>query len=185
MCSITRRREKLLKVFRQIGLHPLGTISVKSLVSLNACVRMIYFPPTAKVIRRRSQFIVSSERLDYKSNSLTTRPRRLLCFNVSCSQVSGSGSLGLLFNSSFDSILSPSRRRILTQLRKTLHKYPSIGWTCLKYFKKEVRARRSFIYHPHCFLNGSRIFADICIICFHSGQRNKDCLFPSEKQELW
>ena len=67
MCSITGQRENLLKVFGQIGLHQLGTISVKSLVRLNACMRVIYFPPTAKVIRRRSQFIVSSERLDYKS----------------------------------------------------------------------------------------------------------------------
>ena len=91
MCSITRQREKLLKVFGQIILHRLGTIGVKSLVSLNACVRVIYFPPTAKVIRRRSQFIVSSERLDYKSSSLTTRPWRLLSFNVSFSQVRGSG----------------------------------------------------------------------------------------------
>ena len=98
MCSITGQREKLLKVFGQIGLHQLGTSSVKSLVSLNACVRVIYFPPTAKVIRRRSQFIVPSERLDYKSSSLTTRPRRLLCFNISCSQVSSSGSLSLLFS---------------------------------------------------------------------------------------
>ena len=98
MCSITGQREKLLKGFGQIGLHQLGTFSVKSLVSLNACVRVIYFPPTAKVIRRRSQFIVPSERLDYKSSSLTTRPRRLLCFNISCSQVSSSGSLSLLFS---------------------------------------------------------------------------------------
>ena len=98
MCSITGQREKLLKVFRQIGLHQLGTFSVKSLVSLNACVCVIYFPPTAKVIRRRSQFIVPSERLDYKSSSLTTRPRRLLCFSISCSQVSSSGSLSLLFS---------------------------------------------------------------------------------------
>ena len=97
MCSITGQREKLLKVFGQIVLHQLGTISVKSLVSLNACVRVIYFPPTAMVIRRQSQFIVSSERLDYKSSSLTTRPRRLLSFNVSCSQMSGSGSLSLFF----------------------------------------------------------------------------------------
>ena len=96
MCSITGQRKKLLKVFGQIGLHQLGTISVKSLVSLNACVRVIYFPPTAKVILRRSQFIVSSERLDYKSSSLTTRPRRLLSFNVSCTQVNGSASLSLL-----------------------------------------------------------------------------------------
>ena len=59
-------------------------------------VRVIYFPPTAKVIRRQSQFIDSSERLDYKSSSLTTTPRRLLSLNVSCSQVSGSGSLSLL-----------------------------------------------------------------------------------------
>ena len=87
--------EKLLKVFGQIGLYQLGTISHKSLVSQNACARAIYFPPTAKVIRRRSQFIVLSERLDYKSSSLTTRPRRLLSFNVSYSQVSGSGSLSL------------------------------------------------------------------------------------------
>ena len=50
-------------------MHQLETISVKSLVSLNACVRVIYFPPTAMVIRRRSQFIVSSERLDNKSSS--------------------------------------------------------------------------------------------------------------------
>ena len=85
MCSITGQREELLKVFGQIGLNQLGTISVKSLVSLNACVRVIYFPPTAKVIWRQSQFIVSSEELDYKSSSLTTRPRRLLSFNVSCS----------------------------------------------------------------------------------------------------
>ena len=81
MCSITGQREKLLKVFGQIGLHQLGTISVKSLVSLNSCVCVIYLPPTAKVIRRRSQFIVSSERLDYKSSSLTTRPRRLQLFS--------------------------------------------------------------------------------------------------------
>ena len=100
MCSITWQREKLLKVFGQIGLHQFGTISDKSLVSLNACVRVIYFPPTAKVIRRRSQFIVSSERLDDKSSSLTTRPRRVLSFNVNCSQVSGSGSLSLLCISS-------------------------------------------------------------------------------------
>ena len=65
MCSITGQREKLLKVFGQIGLHRFGTISVKLLVNLNACVRVIYFPPTAKVIRRRSQFIVSSEKMDY------------------------------------------------------------------------------------------------------------------------
>ena len=97
MCSITGQREKLLKVFGKIGLHQLRTISVKSLVSLNACVGVIYFPATAKVIRSRSQFIVSSEKLGYKSSSLTTRPRRLLSFNVSCSQVSGSGSLSLLF----------------------------------------------------------------------------------------
>ena len=97
MCSITGQREKLLKVFGQIGLHQLETVSVKSLVSLNACVHVIYFPPTAKVIRRRSQFIVSPEKLDYKSSSLTTRPRKLLSFNVSCSQVSGSGSLSLLY----------------------------------------------------------------------------------------
>ena len=95
MCSITGQRGKLLKVFGQKELHQLGTISILSLVSLNACVRVIYFPPTAKVIRRRSQFTVSSERLDYKSSSLTTRPRRLLSFNVSCSQVSDSGSLSL------------------------------------------------------------------------------------------
>ena len=101
MCSITGQREKLLKFFGQIGFHQLGTIGVKSLVSLNACVRVIYFLPTAEVIRRRSQFIVSSERLDYKSSSLTTRPRRLLNFNVSCSQVSGSGSLSLFFFLSF------------------------------------------------------------------------------------
>ena len=94
MCSITGQGEK---VFVQIRLHQYGTTSVKSLVILNACVRVIYFPPTAKVIRRRSQFIVSSKRLDYKSSSLTTRPRRLMSFNVSCSQVSGSGSLSLLF----------------------------------------------------------------------------------------
>ena len=94
MCSITWQGEKLLKVFGQIGLHQLGTISVKSLVSLNACVRVIYFLPTAKVIRRRS--IVSSERLDYKSSNLTTKRRRLLSLNVSFSQVSGSGSLSLL-----------------------------------------------------------------------------------------
>ena len=98
MCSITGQRENLLKVFGQIRLHQLRKISVKLLVSLNVCVRVIYFPPTAKVIRRRSQFIVSPERLDYKSSSLTTRPRRLLSFNVSCSQVSGSGSLSLLFH---------------------------------------------------------------------------------------
>ena len=98
MCSITGQRQKLLKVFGQIGLHQLGTFSAKSLVSLNACVRVIYFPPTAKVIRRRSQFIVPSERLDYKSSSLTTRPRRLLWFSISCSQVSSSGSLSLLFS---------------------------------------------------------------------------------------
>ena len=98
MCSTTGQREKLLRVYGQIGLHQLGTISVKSLVSLNACARLIYFPPTAKVIQRRSQFIVSSERLDYKSSSLTTRPQRLLSFNVSCSQVSGSGSLSLLLD---------------------------------------------------------------------------------------
>ena len=97
MCSITGQREKLLKVFGQIGLHQLGKISVKSLLSLNACVRVIYFPPTPMVIRRWPQFIVSSERQDYKSSSLTTRPRRLLSFNVSCSQVSGSGSLSLLY----------------------------------------------------------------------------------------
>ena len=97
MCSITGQREKLLKVFWQIGLHQLGTISVKSLVSLNADVRVIYFPPTAKVIQRRSEFIVSSGRLDYKSSNLTTRPQKLLSFNVSCSQVSSSGSLSLLF----------------------------------------------------------------------------------------
>ena len=97
MCSITGQSEKLLKVFGQIGSHQLETISVQSLVSLNACVRVIYFPPTAKVIRRRSQFIVSSARLDYKSSSLTTRPRRLLSFNENCSQVSGSGLLSLLF----------------------------------------------------------------------------------------
>ena len=89
--------EKLLKIFGQTGLHQLGTISVKSLVSLNACVHVIYFPPTAEAIWRPSQFIVSSERLDYKPSSLTTRPWRLLSFNVSCSQVSGSGSLSLLF----------------------------------------------------------------------------------------
>ena len=99
MCSITGQRDKLLKVFEQIGLHQLETISHKSLVSQNAYVLLvIYFPPTAKVIRRPSQFIVSSERLDYKSSSLTTRPQRLLGFNVSCSQVSGSGSLSFLFN---------------------------------------------------------------------------------------
>ena len=97
MCSITGQREKLLRVFGQIGLHQLETISVKSLVSLNACVRVIYSPPTAKVIRRQSQFKVSSERLDYKSNSLSTRPRRLLSDNVCCSQMSGSSSLSLLF----------------------------------------------------------------------------------------
>ena len=96
MCS-RGQREKLLKVLGQIGLPQLGTISVKSLVSLNACVRVNYFPPTAKVIRRRSQFIVSSDRLDYKSSSLTTRPWRLLNFNVSCCEVSGLGSLSLLF----------------------------------------------------------------------------------------
>ena len=98
MCSITWQREKLLKVFGQIGLHQLGTFSVKSLVSLYACVHVIYFPPTAKVIRRRSQFIVPCERLDYKSSSLSTRPRRLLWFSISCSQVSSSGSLSLLFS---------------------------------------------------------------------------------------
>ena len=98
MCSVIGQREKQLKVFGQIGLHRLGTISVKSLMSLNACVRVINFPPTTKVIRRRSQFIVPSERLDWKSSSLTTRPRRLLSFIVSCSQVSGSGSLCLLFH---------------------------------------------------------------------------------------
>ena len=65
MCSITGQSEKLFKVFGQIELHQLGTISVKSLVSLNACACVIYFPPTAKVIWRRSQFMVSSERLDY------------------------------------------------------------------------------------------------------------------------
>ena len=59
MCSITGQREKLLKVFVQIGLHPLRAIRVKSLVTLKTCVRVIYFPPTAKVIRRRSHFIVS------------------------------------------------------------------------------------------------------------------------------
>ena len=53
MCSITWQREKLLKVFGQIGLHQLGTFTVKSLVSLNACVRVVYFPPTAKVIERQ------------------------------------------------------------------------------------------------------------------------------------
>ena len=98
MCSITGQREKLPKVFGQIGMHQLGTISVNSQVSLNACVRVIYFPPTAKIIRRRSQFIIVwSKRLDYKSSSLTTRPRMHLSYNVSCSQVSGSGSLSLLF----------------------------------------------------------------------------------------
>ena len=67
MCSITGQREKLLKVLGQVGLHQLETISVKSLVSLNACVRVIYFLSTAKIIWSRSQFVVSSERLDYKS----------------------------------------------------------------------------------------------------------------------
>ena len=97
MCSITWQRKKLLKVFGQVGLHQLGRISVESLVSLNACVRVIYFPPTAKGIWRWSQFIVLSERLDYKCSSCTTRPRRLLSFDVSCSQMSGSGSLNLLY----------------------------------------------------------------------------------------
>ena len=82
ICSITGQREKLPKVFRQIGLYQLGTISVKFLVSVNACVCLIYDPPTAKVIWRRSQFIVSSERLYYKSSNLTTRPRRLLNSNA-------------------------------------------------------------------------------------------------------
>ena len=45
MCSITGQRKMLLKVFGQIGLRLLGTISVKTLVSSNACVRVIYFPP--------------------------------------------------------------------------------------------------------------------------------------------
>ena len=36
--------KKLLKVSGQIGLHQLRTISVKSLVSLNACVYVIFLP---------------------------------------------------------------------------------------------------------------------------------------------
>lgn len=47
-------------------------------------------------INSNSQFIISSERLDYMSSSLTTRPQRLLSFDVNCSQVCGSGSLSLL-----------------------------------------------------------------------------------------
>ena len=50
-----------------------------------------------KLTAMTAMFIVSYLRLDYKSSSLTTRPRRLLSFNVTCSQVSGSGSLSLLF----------------------------------------------------------------------------------------
>ena len=51
---------------------------------------MIYVPPTAKVISRRSQFIVLSERMDYKSSSLTTRPRRLLSLmHFTCKLFSG------------------------------------------------------------------------------------------------
>ena len=121
MCSITGHREKLLKIFGQIGLHQLGTISVKSLVSLNACVHVIYCPLTAKVIRRRAQFIVSSERLDYKSSSLTTRPQRLLSFKVSCSQVSGSGSLSLLYLYSICQLDNAGRNV------KVLFSFPGIG----------------------------------------------------------
>ena len=55
---------------------------------MHVCVNLL--PSTAKVIRRRSQFIVSSERLEYKSSSLTTRPRRLLNFNAfTCKLFSG------------------------------------------------------------------------------------------------
>ena len=75
-------------------------------------------PPTAKVIRRGSQFIVSSERLDYKSSSLTTRPRKLLSFKVSCTQVSGSGSLSLLFMPSL-AIGFNSKRRAFSPLKAT------------------------------------------------------------------
>ena len=91
-----------LGVIGQIGSRQLGTVSVKLLMSLNACVRVIYFPPTAKVMRRRSQLIVSSERLDFKSSSLITRPRRLLSLNISCSQVSCSGSFSLLYKRAFE-----------------------------------------------------------------------------------